>query len=93
MLAGCRRPGRGRARARAGREVVVTLGAEGALWTDGRTVARVPAWLVAEADTTGAGDAFAAGLLAARLAGAGPREALDAGCALAAQAVARPGGR
>ena len=44
-------------------------------------------------DTTGAGDAFAAGLLAARLAGAGPGEALRAGCALAAEAVTREGGR
>ena len=51
------------------REVVVTLGAEGALWTDGAAVVRAPAVAaVRGADTTGAGDAFAAGLLAARLA-------------------------
>ena len=48
---------------------------------------------VAAVDTTGAGDAFAAGLLAARLAGAEPADALGAGCALAAEAVARAGGR
>jgi sugar/nucleoside kinase (ribokinase family) len=76
-----------------GREVVVTLGAEGALWSDGRAVERVPAVAAEVVDTTGAGDAFAAGLLAARLAGAGPRAQLEAGCRLAAQAVARPGGR
>ena len=75
------------------REVVVKLGAEGALWTDGEAVARVPAPRVAAADSTGAGDAFAAGLLAARRRGAGPEEALAAGCALAAEAVARPGAR
>jgi sugar/nucleoside kinase (ribokinase family) len=75
------------------REVVVKLGAEGALWTDGEAVARVPAPPVAAADSTGAGDAFAAGLLAARRRGAGPDEALAAGCALAAEAVARPGAR
>jgi ribokinase len=44
-------------------------------------------------DTTGAGDAFAAGLIAARLDGAEPREALTAACALAARAVSAPGAR
>jgi ribokinase len=75
------------------REVVVKLGAQGALWTDGGAQLRVPAVDVQVADTTGAGDAFAAGLLAARLAGAAPADALGAGCALAADAVARAGGR
>jgi ribokinase len=75
------------------REVVVKLGPQGALWTDGETQVRAPAVEVLVADTTGAGDAFAAGLLAARLAGAEPADALGAGCALAAEAVAREGGR
>jgi ribokinase len=75
------------------REVVVKLGADGALWTDGRALERVAAAPARAVDTTGAGDAFAAGLLAARLAGAGPRAALEAGAALAARAVERPGGR
>jgi sugar/nucleoside kinase (ribokinase family) len=74
-------------------EVVVKLGAEGALWTDGATLLHVPATPVAGADSTGAGDAFAAGLLAARLRGAPPAEALAAGCALAGRAVARAGAR
>ena len=74
-------------------EVVVKLGAEGALWTDGATLLHVPATPVAAADSTGAGDAFAAGLLAARLRGAAPAEALAAGCALAGRAVARAGAR
>jgi sugar/nucleoside kinase (ribokinase family) len=82
-----------RALAAHAREVVVKLGADGALWTDGETVARAAAAPVAGADTTGAGDAFAAGLLAARMAGAAPEAALRAGCALAAQAVARAGAR
>ena len=78
--------------ARAG-EVVVKLGAGGALWTDGSRVVHCSAAAVEPVDTTGAGDAFAAGLLAARLAGAAPAEALAAACALAARAVVRPGGR
>jgi sugar/nucleoside kinase (ribokinase family) len=82
-----------RALAAHAREVVVKLGADGALWTDGQRVERVAAVPVPEADTTGAGDAFAAGLLAARAAGADPREQLRAGCALAARAVARAGAR
>jgi len=75
-------------------EVVVTLGAEGALWTDGHATVRSDALPVeAAVDSTGAGDAFAAGLLAARLEGAAPAEALAAGARLAAEAVSRPGGR
>jgi ribokinase len=75
-------------------EVVVTLGADGALWSDGHETVRCEAVPVeAAVDSTGAGDAFAAGLLAARLDGAGPAEALAAGCRLAAEAVKRPGGR
>jgi ribokinase len=75
-------------------DVVVTLGARGALWTDGRDSVRADAVPVeAVVDSTGAGDAFAAGLLAARLDGAAPAEALAAGARLAAEAVGRPGGR
>jgi ribokinase len=75
-------------------EVVVTLGAEGALWSDGDSVCRASAAAGVEAvDTTGAGDAFAAGLIAARCEGADPPTALAAGCRLAARAVATPGAR
>jgi ribokinase len=74
-------------------EVVVTLGAEGALWTDGRSLRRVAAAPASGPvlDTTGAGDAFAAGFLAARLSGARPEAALSAGCRIAARAVRTPG--
>ena len=85
--------GAGRALAAHVGEVVVKLGAQGALWTDGETQVRAAAVGVQAVDTTGAGDAFAAGLLAARLAGADPADALGAGCSLAAEAVARAGGR
>jgi ribokinase len=75
-------------------EVVVTLGPEGALWTDGAEVLRVPAPRVERVtDSTGAGDAFAAGLLSARMAGAPIAEALAAGCGLAARAVTQVGAR
>lgn len=75
-------------------EVVVTLGEGGALWTDGRSLCRAAAESVPDvADTTGAGDAFAAGLIAARLEGAEPREALGAACRLAARAVSCAGAR
>jgi ribokinase len=83
-----------RALARRFAEVVVTLGAEGALWTDGAEVVRVAAAPVeAVVDSTGAGDAFAAGLLAARVAGAPVSEAMAAACRLAARAVQQPGAR
>jgi sugar/nucleoside kinase (ribokinase family) len=70
-------------------EMVVKLGADGARWGD----IHVPAEPVEVVDTTGAGDAFAAGFLSAHLNGAAPREALQAGCRLAARAVAQVGGR
>lgn len=76
-------------------EVVVKLGADGALWAGpGRgeplAAAAEPVQVV---DTTGAGDAFAAGFLAARLAGSGPHRALAAGATLAARAVGAVGAR
>ena len=85
-------------------EVVVTLGPAGALWTDGVSACRVETKREragpigrgeggAPLDTTGAGDAFAAGFLVARLSGAGPQEALRAGCRIAAVAVRTPGAR
>jgi ribokinase len=70
------------------REVVVTLGPDGAAWTDGaRQVASPAAATGPVADTTGAGDAFTAGFLAAWLDGAAPADALGAGNALAARAL------
>jgi ribokinase len=74
--------------------VVVKRGPDGATWADrdgGRwsvSPDRVPM-----TDPTGAGDAFAAGLLAAWCAGASPADAMTAGAALGAAAVARIGAR
>lgn len=72
---------------------VVTCGADGAVWSDGSTVVQGRAAPGAVTDTTGAGDAFTAGYLAAWLAGAGPAESLAAAAGLAARATARRGAR
>jgi ribokinase len=77
----------------AAREVVVTLGADGALWTNGADVVRAPAPVATVVDTVGAGDAFAAGWLAARRRGENVEPALAAACAQGARAVGRSGGR
>ncbi len=74
-------------------EVVVTLGADGALWTDGRRVERAQAPAAAVADATGAGDAFAAAWLAARIEGADPARALEAAASAGSRAVSRVGAR
>lgn len=77
-----------------GGTVVVTLGAGGALAAQaGEVTARAAAPHTAAVDTTGAGDAFTGGLLAALLAGADLATALDAGCRAGAEAVTVPGGR
>jgi sugar/nucleoside kinase (ribokinase family) len=88
--------------------VVVKLGADGALcatadeswrgdgmpWTDGGVArARVAARPAGVRDTTGAGDAFCAGFLAAWIRGAPLLAATEAGAELAALAVCVPGGR
>lgn len=72
---------------------VVKAGAEGAVWAAQEEVVSCRALPASVVDTTGAGDAFAAGLLAAWLAGSAPAGALAAGAALAARAVAMAGGR
>lgn len=78
--------------ARTGAEVVVTCGAGGAWWSDGARAVHAAGKRV-RGDSTGAGDAFAAGWLHARLAGAEVEEALRAANALGARAAARPGAR
>ncbi|BCY14351.1 carbohydrate kinase family protein [Actinoplanes sp. L3-i22] len=73
---------------------VVKRGAGGAVWAsrDGSSWS-VPGVPVPVKDPTGAGDAFAAGLLAAWLAGAAPPDALTSGAALGAAAVQHVGAR
>ena len=76
-------------------EVVLKLGAGGALWAGAtaRKLLSLPAEPATVVDSTGAGDAFCAGFLAQRLAGAPPADALAAGLHLAADAVSRVGAR
>ncbi|MEV7415046.1 PfkB family carbohydrate kinase [Streptomyces sp. NPDC089919] len=98
LLAGVE-PGEDVARAAAGLSrrvplVVVTRGAAGALVAErGAVTARVPGRPARAVDSTGAGDAFTGGFLAARLGGADPAAAARAGCAAGAAAVGRLGGR
>ena len=96
LLTGCRDP-EDAARALAARYPVVTvkLGADGALWASGEVLVHRPAHPTTVVDTTGAGDAFAAGLLSAWLSSPGvdPAAALEAGLACAADVVRRPGAR
>jgi sugar/nucleoside kinase (ribokinase family) len=96
LLTGCEEP-EAAARALAGRYPVVTvkLGPDGALWASGDVLVHRPAHPTTVVDTTGAGDAFAAGLLAVWLEAPDgePAAALDAGQALAAAVVRRPGAR
>ncbi|SCG35313.1 carbohydrate kinase family protein [Micromonospora inositola] len=83
-----------RALSAAARRVVVKQGAAGAVWVDrDATVSVAAARRVAVVDVTGAGDAFAAGLLTAWLTGADPRAALDRAADLGATAVATVGAR
>jgi 2-dehydro-3-deoxygluconokinase len=71
-------------------ETVVKLGAEGCRLPDGSIIP--PPEVLNPVDTSGAGDAFNAGYLAARMEGAGMEEAAEAGHRLAGWCVMRPGG-
>ncbi len=74
--------------------VVVKLGADGAMYANGRDPVRVPAQPVEKlVDGTGAGDAFCAGFLPPWLDKKPPGEALTSGCRLAARALGLVGAR
>lgn len=70
-------------------ETVVKLGAGGCRLPDGRLVA--PAAVLDPVDTSGAGDAFNAGYLGARLSAADPAAAANEGHKLAGWTIMRPG--
>ncbi len=71
------------------RETVVKLGADGCRLSDGELMA--PMSVLSPVDTSGAGDAFNAGYLSARLTGADDRSAAQAGHALAGWTIMRAG--
>ncbi len=73
--------------------VVLTLGADGASLTTGGTSTRVDPVPATVVDTTGAGDAFAAGFLSVWTADRDPAAALAAGARAAAQAISVLGAR
>jgi len=74
--------------------VMETLGAEGALVVSSAGPIHVPAFEVPDVrDTTGAGDAFAAGLIAGFLEGLGWEAAARMGCAVAALKIRHLGAR
>ncbi len=73
------------------RQVVIKRGADGAVAVVDDVVMTIPARPAEVLDPVGAGDAFAAGYLAALLDGEEPAEALDLGAVLGAWAVSAHG--
>ncbi len=74
-------------------QTVVKRGAHGAIWARDGEAVEVSTAPVSAADTTGAGDAFAAGFLAAQLGGIVPQLAVSLAHRYAARAVSQVGGR
>ena len=95
VLAGPGSPGTwARALTGVARHAVVKRGADGSVWAErGGPVTESAARRVPVVDVTGAGDAFAAGLLAAWVTGSSPAEALDQAGELGAVAVSAVGAR
>jgi ribokinase len=73
------------------RDVVVTLGERGAMWACAAGIRYFDAYPVRAIDTTGAGDAFNAGLAAALVRGEPMESAIDQGCRAGAFCVTRNG--
>lgn len=94
MLAGLDDPVQA-ARSLAGEDrlVIARLGPDGAIACSANGEVVVPGFVVEVVDTVGAGDAFNAGFIAARLRGLGVAEALRWGNAVAAFTITRSGAR
>jgi len=76
---------------RHGLELVVTLGADGALWLRDGCLERIPAVAVEAVDTVGAGDTYNGALVTALAEGRAMDEALNFAARAAALSVTRPG--
>ena len=74
-------------------QAIVKCGADGAMWSDGASLTRTSVHRVQPVDSTGAGDAFAAGVLAAFARSADAPAALYAGHEFASRAIASAGAR
>ncbi|WP_106803198.1 ribokinase [Pseudomonas sp. S5D5] len=72
-------------------KVIITLGAQGALFTDGQVFEHLPAPKVKAVDTTAAGDTFVGGFAAALANGKREAEAIRFGQVAAALSVTRAG--
>jgi ribokinase len=72
--------------------VVLKLGARGSRWVGGDADIKAPARRTRVVDTTGAGDAFNGGFVAARLRGFDPRMSLELGNYVGALSTRRAGG-
>lgn len=73
------------------KQVVMTLGEQGALIVDSTSSKHIPAILVPVVDTTGAGDAFNAGIATALAFGASLEVAVEFGVIVGAMAVTKDG--
>lgn len=71
--------------------VILTLGGDGAIYADGETLEKVPAFKVNAVDTTGAGDTFTGYCLTALCKGLAPHEALRTASAASALVVMKSG--
>jgi ribokinase len=76
---------------KAGRHVVITLGAAGAVLAGPAGTATVPGFTVRSVDSVGAGDAFVGALAVAVASGVEPVRAVRAACAAGAAATTRSG--
>ncbi|MBM3492773.1 MAG: adenosine kinase [Armatimonadetes bacterium] len=94
LLSGCADPTEAAAKLGSGRRTAfVTLGSDGALAARCGSVTHIPSNPVNVVDTTGAGDAFAAGVLYGLTHGQEPADAARTGSRLAATVVSRLGPR
>lgn len=73
------------------RRVIVTMGAQGAVYNDGEQVYHTPALACTAVDTTAAGDCFTAAIAVALMEGASIHDAVRFACAAATLAVTRKG--